>query len=539
MADTKNAESLGRRTARTLSAVLIGQLISIIITGITIIVLARLLQPYLYGQYTFAFGYASLIDAVGGLGVGAYLNRNFAIWAFKRDHGQMMRVLSSSILIFTISALLITLLAIGLSGIVAKTIYSSLKIPEITLITSSLMIFFVMAQSVEMHALIGLGKGSYSSGVSILGNTMQLVASVGLFLYGLGVEGVLIGMLLGYITSAVCGALLIRRSLLKIGPISLVRPKLKELKEVARFAFPIGLNNLLNDGMQNFSILFLGLFVSETLLGNYGAALKGLAAVILLHNSINNVLLPAFSTARLERKKEGLHRTYNKVLRYSLLLVMPVIAFIAVFSRQAIYLFLSRSYYFAPTYLSLMLVGAAINTVSLFISSLIVSHGDTIKVLKYNTAIVLIELASIALIVPEFNAYGGVYAVFGAIVSIFIIGSIFSFAFFARGANSLIGIKFEYGKLARLYASALALGIVLMAIPYAAGQISPAPAHGAELAAELLAGLAAAILIYPPISIFTGALSREDLESLRDATSKLPVIGALADSYFGYAAIFA
>ena len=399
MANT-SADGLGRRTARILSAVLIGQILSIAITGITIILIARLLQPSSYGAYTFAFGYASFIDAVGGLGIGAYLSRYFAIWIFKRKKEKMMRILSSALFIFIISSILITLLALSLSGYLSNTLYASLGIPEITLVTSSLMIFFVMAQSVEMQALIGLGKGAFSSFTGVAGNAVQLIGSVGLVLYGFGVEGALIGMLVGYVASSMVGAYFIYRALREYGPIKLVWPKKKELKETAKFAFPIGVNNMLNDGMQNFSILFLGLYVSKIFLGNYGAALKGLTAVILLHNSINNVLLPAFSTARFEKAKKSLHETYNKVLGYSLVLIIPLLVYLAVFSKPAVFLLLSNSYSLAPSYLSWIVIGAVINTVSLFVSSLIISRGKTIKVLKYNAIVALVEVALLVILTP-------------------------------------------------------------------------------------------------------------------------------------------
>ncbi len=538
MANDQKADGLGRRTARVLSAVLIGQVISICVTGITIILLARLLQPYLYGQYTFAFGYASFIDAVGGLGLGAYLSRHFAIWAFKRNAEQMMRVMSSALLIFLISAVLITALAITLSGYLANIIYAGLGIPEITLITSSLMIFFVMAQSVEMHALIGLGKGAYSSFTSVFGNIVQLIASVGLFVYGFGVEGVLAGMLIGYITSASIGALFVYHSLSKHGRIHIVRPTMQELKETARFAFPIGVNNMLNDGMQNFSILFLGLFVPEIFLGNYGAALKGLTAVILLHNSINNVLLPTFSTAGLTRARESLHKVYNKVLSYSLVLIMPLLVYVAVFAMPAIYLFLSSSYSYAPTYLSLIIIGAMLSTVSLFISSLIVSRGLTLKVLKYNAVVVLAELCSIAILVPLLGTYGHNMAVVGAIISIFMIGSIIAVILFVRGAKRLFGVKFDGDNLLRIFASngllAAALVTTLLGLQYAtAGSIS-----NPALAIELLSGIIVALVLYPPAISLTRTLDKDDMASIKDATSQLPIISQSVKLYIGYAELF-
>ncbi len=541
MATDQGKEGLGRRTARVLSAVLIGQIISIAITGITIVLIARLLQPTLYGAYTFAFGYASFIDAVGGFGIGAYLSRHFAISAFKRDHEKMMRVLSSGYLLLAVSSILITLLALSLSGYLSNTLYAGLGIPAITLVISSLMIFFVMVQSVSMQALIGLGKGAFSSLTGLIGNSVQLVGSVGLILYLTGnpqlqVEGALVGMLVGYVASAAFGSYFVHRSLRHYGKIKLVWPKKEDIRETARFSFPIGFNYMLNDGMQNFSILFLGLFVSKAVLGNYGAALKGLTAVILLHNSINNVLLPAFSTAKLEKARKDLHRTYNRVLGYSLVLILPLLVYMAVFARPAIFLFLSSSYSSAPPYLTLIIAGAVISTVSLFISSLIVSRGMTFKVLKYNAIVALMEILLLAFLTPMLNSYG--IAVYAVIISIFIVGGVASVLLFMRGARSLFGVNFDTRKILLIFASniflAVVLAVVLLGLNYATGN----SVRNIVLAGELLVGLAVALLVYPAIAVYTGTLGRSDIESIGGATSRLPLIRTPVSWYVRYTELF-
>lgn len=524
-------ESFGRRTARVLSAVLIGRIASIAITGITIVLIARLLGPANYGIYIFAFGFASLIDAVGGLGIGTYLGRTLAIHGFKKDHRGMMRSLSSGYFLLLSFALLLTLLALGLSGYLSGTLYAGLGIPVITLMTASLMIFFIMVRSVSIHALIGLSKGFYSSLCSVAGNTIQLVLGVLLIIYGFGVEGALVGMLAGYAVSAALGTFLIFYSLREYGRTDLSMPRLRDLRETARFSFPIGANTMLNDGMQNFSVLFLGFYVSKAVLGDYGAALKGFATIILLYGSINSVLIPAFSRARLIKRKSELRRTYDKVLGYSLVAILPVFVYVMVFSQPAVYLFLSRSYSSAPGYLSLIVLGAAINAISLFIGSIIISGSRTIKMLKYNAVAVLVQLALLLALAPTFLVYG-------SIVAIFIVGNVVSLALFLRGARKLFGVRFDSGRILRIFASNILLGMVLVAVLYTVAYAAGGSASNLALLAELLAGLAAAALVYPALFMLTRAVKREDLESIRSSVERLPVLRVPVYWIVGYSSLF-
>ena len=524
-------ESLGRRTARVMSAVMLGQIANIVITGVTIILVARLLGPVDYGIYVFAFGFASLIDAVGGFGIGTYFNRHLAIHSYSRDTRRMSRTLSSGYVLLALSSVAITILALLLSGYVSNTLYKSLDIPYITLITSSLMILFVMLQAVSVQALIGLSRGIYSSISGIVGNSIQLAGSVGLIMLGFGVEGALIGMLLGYAASALLATLLVFRSMGQYGGFTFTRPMLWELKETAKFSFPIGFNTMLNDGMQNFSILFLGFYVSKAILGNYGAALKGLSAVILLHNSINNALLPAFSTAKLVKKPQSLHKTYNKVLGYSLILTLPLLVYLAVFSEPAIYLFLSKSYSTAPTYLSLILIGAIVNTVSLFISGLIVSRGKTGLVLKYNAIAAVSGLILLLLLTPRF-------AVYGNIVAIFLVSNAISIILMIRGAIRTFGVRFDYMKILAIFGSNILFGAVLYALLYLANASVVNPLSDPVMAAELILGALAAAALYPVILARTHVMTISDIKSLTAAVGHLPMLSAPTTLALRYTKLF-
>ena len=60
--------------------------------------------------------------------------------------------------------------------------------------------------------------------------------------------------------------------------------------------------------MQNFSVIFLGFFVSEVVIGNYGTALKGLSVIMVFYASVVTVLLPTFS----EAAKKSVKRAYSE-----------------------------------------------------------------------------------------------------------------------------------------------------------------------------------------------------------------------------------
>ncbi len=531
MARKNKTDGLGKRTAHVLSAVMVGQILNIFITGITIILIARLLGPVNYGVYVFAFGFASLIDAVGGFGIGTYFNRHLAIYSYANDRKKISTVLSSGYVLLFIVAAILTITALSLTGYVSHTLYRSLDIPETTLITASLMIAFVMLQAASVQALIGLSKGVYSSLSGIVGNSIQLFGGVSLILLGFGVEGALVGMLIGYIASSIIATSLVLRTVRRTTGFSFLKPKLNDLRGVARFAFPMGANNVLDDGMQNFSILFLGFFVSKAVLGNYGAALKGFSAAILLNNSINNVLLPAFSTAKFTRKSSSLHKTYNKVLIYSLMITLPILVYLMVYAKPAIYLFLSRSYLAAPNYMSLIMFGAIISTTSLFISALIVSRGKTATVLKYNLVATISELALVFLLTPSFTVYGNIFA-------IFIVGNTVSMLLMIHGAHKMLGMNFAHGRVFSVLLANLLLGAMIAAVLFSVGSVFAHSQGDVTMAIELLIGGISTLLIYPIILTRMRVISTSDIHGLEASVEQLPILGGIAMAALSYASYF-
>lgn len=530
-------EEVGTIAARRLYPLLVGQIFSLIFTAALFILVARLLEPATYGLYSFSFGFQSFVDGIGAFGIGAYLSRELTVYSHKREFGRMMDSVLSGMTVVLPGAVLLTLIGVALSGYVANSLFPSLGISAFSLELVSLVTFFLILQITTNYALIGLKRSGLSSLVTVFTDIVQLALVVVLVLNGYGLNGAIAAMVIGYAAGAVLSAYFLYGALSRYGRVRISAPTGEGVRTAWNFSLPIAANNFLNTGMQNFGILFLGFYVAATTLGNYGAALRGLGLISLIYGTMGTVILPTFADVHAIKKKEEVNRTYNQVILYSLVIVMPMLIFITVYASPGLYVTVSGVYAEAPAYLAAMGVGTLLYMFGSFVSSLLIARGFTREVLKYNFISTVIEFVSIVALV--YLLPGDFLKVIGAIVASFFIGNFASMILYAMAARKLLRIRFEYGKVLRLLASTAALGVImLISIPVIDVSVAAAAQPLYANLLQLVAGVVLALLIYPPLIAAFRIIDRDDAERIKKAVRRIGLPGTLASLLLNYSALF-
>ncbi len=512
-------ENLGITSARLLSSLYLGQALGVVITIMTLILVTRLLGAGDYGLYTFAFGFSALVDIVGNFGIGTYFGRNLARHLYQKDIGEVVHTLVAGYSLLIPISLFLTVLGIAISPYVANVLFRSLGISALTLMLASSIIFFSTFESTAVQALIGLTKGKLASLVGVFTDIIQLAASVLLILSGHGVDGAIAGMLIGYACGAALALYLILRVVSRLGTVSLKMPSGAELRHALTFVVPMSLNNVLNLSMANFAVIYLSLFVSKVTLGNYGAALKGLAFIAVFYSTASTALLPLFTTAQASHKKEKANETYNKLILYSLMITLPFIVYIAVMAKPGASLLLPGSFGNTGFYLSLIALGSLIDAFQYYLSNLLISNGFTTPLVKTLVVSTVLQFITVILLVPRFG-------VLGAIAAIFFIGSITESILFIRLSIRLMGFRLDYKKTFLLFASN-----ILLIIPLAVALM---------LRSNLLslaAGIAILLISYPALIAALGVIDASDIKLARNISEKIPALKlpiSLLERYIGF-----
>ena len=185
--DDAAKRAVGSKTARVASLMIFGRFISLFISGIAFILIARILGPGTYGIYTLAAAYASLVVSIGigDLGVSTAFNKFIGQYSGKSNNAQINKVLSNGYAAVLISGSVLTIIAFLLSGLVAGRLLGSSSLSYILEIVSFAILLSTL-YGTSYNALVGFGKGSYVATVIVMHSAIQSTISVTLALLGYG-----------------------------------------------------------------------------------------------------------------------------------------------------------------------------------------------------------------------------------------------------------------------------------------------------------------------------------------------------------------
>ena len=525
---SEKRRSVGKVAAGTFYYLFISKFVGLVVTSIAFVIIARLLGPSNYGTYTFSIAYYSLIGAGGALGIGSYFSKNLSRLRQDEDFKSMPKVLMTGYVFLFPVIVALALLGMILSGFVASH-FGSTGVTATYLEMTSAIIFFSLIEGATDSALIGIGKGKLAAITIVAIDIIQFGLSIFLVVEGYGVSGAIIGLLVGNVVGFILAIYYIsRETFVKFGLPEKI-PNKKEVLEMLRFSLPLGGNNIMLAGVSNLAVLLLGFFVykPQYILGNYGIALKGVTLMAVFYGTVISTILPAFSAANPISGEETIRKNSvnNRIFLYSLIVTLPVIIYIGVFSKSAIYLFLTSKYALAPIYLSIIALGTAFGMPALYMGGLMASLGKTKPLFKCFLYSGIVQILLLILLIPRFDAVG-------AIFSVFIVGNLLSSALIFRATIKISKLHFEYGKLIRFICSCIFSTFILIAVNFAISHF------GSHDIISLVAGIITLVIVYPQSLVLFGTIGKEDTEVIKKASEEIPTMGFLISFLNKYINLF-
>lgn len=509
---------LGVRSAKVASLVALTQIASIIISGVMVLVLARLLQPTLYGIYTLAYSISMFFSAFGMSGIGHYLNKYIPMWVARRRRKELERDLGASFAVVFAISVVAVLIGVSLSGFVSAYVFHSASyIPLVDL--ALLSIVFAPLMYLSYNALIGFRDGIGSAITYSVGNLVIAAASIILVLLGYGAFGAIAGLIIGSVVGIIAGAFFIlKHSAIRLGISDLGQRAVR----ILAFSLPVASSTILQVLMNSFSILFLGVFSSAVIIGSFGVSYRIGTIVVTAVGFISSVLVQMFASALEGRKSaEKVGKLYNYSIYFGAVLTVPVAVYLIVLSRafvNALFPAYTSSLLYTPAVVISLLVGM----IGIYASSLAISTGRVNKVLKYAVVTTIAQLALLLVLVPLVNAYG-------VILATYLGGSVVSNWLFVRYMRKEFRIRTELGKVYRVVLAGFLLALLL--VPAAVVPRAPT--------VQLVAGVLAIMVLYPPLLGITGAMRSDEIKLLRAIGTSTPGLGSVVSVAASYISIFA
>ena len=506
-------ESSKARVARHGIIYVTGQMIGSIAVFITLIVLARQLHPADLGLYAIVIAFYTLLGIFSTFSLGTALRKKLA-----EDRGKegRMKLVSSAFSVTLTFSLLIALIGIAVSGFVATQIYHQPQIIDALVVGSLLAVFWALF-NITISILVGIGRVKESAIVDVVYSVIQLVAAPLLVAMGYGVIGAVAGLGIGLICGLAVGVLYIIKDL----RIERASVEVETMKEMVAFSVPVFISALALQGAYNLGILLLGTFASASVVGNYYNAYKLASLFIIIINSMTFILLPALSASSLkELKKKKLGQLFNRALYFSVVIIAPIVAFVAALSRPIIFLFFSKAYVLAPPYLALMSVGIVLGIIWNYANVLFLGIGDTKSVVKYQISAAAIQVALLAVLTPLFG-------VAGMMTALFVVSPIEINLIYAKVVRQRLAVHIDLHRIYRVAIAAVVLFVVLYGIAAALN----------FRYLSIAACIVVAALLYPPLVSIAGGLGKKDVEALRTVFGKRQIATPFL-KVLDYAALF-
>ncbi|MEM3260723.1 MAG: hypothetical protein QXI95_02715, partial [Candidatus Micrarchaeaceae archaeon] len=184
------------------------------------------------------------------------------------------------------------------------------------------------------------------------------------------------------------------------------------------------------------------------------------------------------------------------------------------FSTQLSYAAFGSAYSLAPSYVLLLAFGSLIGIASMYFGQLLVTTGRTKKLFEYTAINFSVEIA-LAIFIWKL---GGIWAAFLLYV---IPAIVWNLIFFGIEANSYsIRLPRKLGRVALANIAMIIFVLPALLIP--------------NMLAQMLAGIAIAIVAYPALLGLFGGVSINDISIVESLSEGMPILGWLAHILSNY-----
>ncbi len=373
---------VAKQSVRATFILTTGNVVSTGILTVTVLIIARLLGPSNYGQYTLALVIPNFLQLLAGVGVNAAVTRYSAFHISKGELETARRMTKNAILFLLFFGLLLSALNYLGAGFFSSTI---LHRPELTPYLEIASIFVVGQALLQcvIAAFIGWNLTGYASASTISQSALKLLVSPTLVLLGFGVLGAVFAhvasyLIVGSFAGVAIFVLRLKSNSKSHGPgndfiedrirqvksqenivVANIQPAIEghlffsDIKEMIRYGLPAfagSVASLLSG--QFYIVIILATITTNITIGHYQAALNVTQTIALISSAVALSLFPAF--ARLDGMNVDIRLAFTYSVKYVSLVLTPLVFFLLGTSSVLIGVFYGAAYSPAADYMNVL-----------------------------------------------------------------------------------------------------------------------------------------------------------------------------------------
>lgn len=349
-----SGSEIARTSVKASTILLAGNLVSNALLLLNALVVARLLQPTRYGEYSLSLQPATIFILFLGIGINTSIIRFAAYHISRGEFDEARRKTSNCVLFLLIIGALLSIVSYLTAPFVGTVVlHHSEIIPYIKV--ASIIVFAQSGFQAGICSLTGYSMFKSTGFSYILQAAVKASLAPVLILLGLGVMGAVLAQVVGLLAASIFAVFTIYFLKLRSEGSGLANLKSfwKDVSAAIKFGIPseVG-SNVSNFAGQNYVVIIMGILTTTQIVGYFQTALALTALISVITGSLSLSLLAVFSTLSGRQGNTGLGFFYvTKYLSYA---VAPIIFFLVAAASSSIRLVFGRLYVPAAPLLALV-----------------------------------------------------------------------------------------------------------------------------------------------------------------------------------------
>lgn len=381
---------------------IIANIIIVVFSFITVILLARWLGPKEYGFLPLALSIATLLGSFA-VGIGQSTARFIAEYR-ARDISYIRSILKDGIFFIIIFGTLTSSLLVMFSQKIALFLGEPrleifLKIGAIYLFATYIVIYtyyvFEGFQRIDLNALRVL-----------IESLSKIILAFGFVLLGYGAVGAYLGYVLSSIISAVIGLTILYLKFYKTAIHSIKSIK----KSIFKYSIPLININAVDLIYKHIDTIMIGYFLGTNGVAFYTIPKKIIESLGIPAFSMGAAVAPAIAYGRGNNTDSINSKLFYETIKYLIILFLPIAVGLAILSQPIIILFFGKEFINSIELLRLSSLLLLLFTIGSISSSILIYTGKAGIRAKIFGIAGLMNLMLNIVFIPTFGAKGAIYA---------------------------------------------------------------------------------------------------------------------------------
>jgi O-antigen/teichoic acid export membrane protein len=349
-----SGSEIAKSSVRASTILLAGNLISSALLLVNAFIVARLLQPTRYGEYSLSLQPSTIFILFLGVGVNTALTRFAAYHISRGEVEEARRKTTNCILFLLIIGAVLSVVSYFTAPFVGTVVlHHAILVPYIKL--ASVIVFAQAGYQAGISSMIGYSVLKSAGFSYILQAVVKASLAPALILLGFGVFGAVFAQVGGLLAASIFAVFSIY--FIKLRRTGSGFPELKYFAKDVREAISFGLpseigSNVSNFAGQNYVVIVFGILTTTQIVGYFQTALALAAIITVITASLSLSLFAGFSALYGKQGNTALGFLY--VVKYLSYAVAPIMFFLVAASSSSIRLIFGRSYVPAAPLLALV-----------------------------------------------------------------------------------------------------------------------------------------------------------------------------------------